>query len=168
LHILTACGLRPAEILVLRMEDFDGTKLRIDEALKDREKGEARIGRTKTKESDGSVPVPPDLSREIAAWIAACPFGKAAYARFATMVLEAEPVNWVRLESSVFTAARYSDEEQSLYLEFRSGAIYRYFDFPPHQYREFLAGDSKGRYFNQQILGRFREQRVRPPYRKAS
>jgi integrase len=51
MHILTACGLRPAEILVLRMEDFDGTKLRIDEALKDREKGEARIGRTKTKES---------------------------------------------------------------------------------------------------------------------
>jgi integrase len=55
------------------MEDFDGTKLRIDEALKDREKGEARIGRTKTKESDSSVPVPPDLSREIAAWIAAHP-----------------------------------------------------------------------------------------------
>jgi integrase-like protein len=55
------------------MEDFDGTKLRIDEALKDREKGEARIGRTKTKESDSSVPVPPDLSREITAWIAAHP-----------------------------------------------------------------------------------------------
>ena len=42
-------------------------------ALKDREKGEARIGRTKAKESDSSVPVPPDLSREIAAWIAAHP-----------------------------------------------------------------------------------------------
>jgi integrase len=55
------------------MEDFDGTKLEIDEALKNREKGEARIGQTKTKESDSSVPVPPDLSREIAAWIAAHP-----------------------------------------------------------------------------------------------
>ena len=32
------------------------------------EKGEARIGRTKTKKSDSSVPVPPDLSREIAAF----------------------------------------------------------------------------------------------------
>jgi integrase len=73
LHILTACGLRPAEILVLRTEDFDGTKLRIDEALKDREKGEARIGRTKTEHSDSSVPVPPDLAREFAAWIAAHP-----------------------------------------------------------------------------------------------
>jgi integrase len=70
LHILAACGLRPAEVLVLRIEDFDGTKLRIDEALKDREKNEARIGRTKTKASNSSVPTPPDLSREITGWIA--------------------------------------------------------------------------------------------------
>ena len=40
LHILAACGLRPAEILVLRIEDFLGNQLRIDEALKDREKGD--------------------------------------------------------------------------------------------------------------------------------
>jgi integrase len=73
LHILAACGLRPAEVLVLRIEDFDGTKLRIDEALKDREKNEARIGRTKTKASNSSVPTPPDLSREITSWIAAHP-----------------------------------------------------------------------------------------------
>lgn len=44
LNILAACGLRPAEILVLRIEDFQGRQLRIDEALKDREKGTARIG----------------------------------------------------------------------------------------------------------------------------
>jgi integrase len=71
LHILAACGLRPAEILVLRIEDFLGNQLRIDEALKDREKGAAaRIGETKTVASDSSVPVPPNLAREIAAWIA--------------------------------------------------------------------------------------------------
>src|SRR5437764_13797109 len=34
LRILAVCGLRPAEILVLRIEDFEGTQLRIDEALK--------------------------------------------------------------------------------------------------------------------------------------
>jgi hypothetical protein len=77
-------------------------------------------------------------------------------------------MNWVPLESSVLTASRYADEEQSLYLKFRSGAIYRYFDFPPHQYPEFLAADSKGGYFNRRILGVFREQRVRPLYPKAS
>jgi integrase len=73
LRILAACGLRPAEVLALRMEDFQGNQLRIDEALKDGEKGSARIGRTKTEESDSSVPLPTDLGREVAAWIAEHP-----------------------------------------------------------------------------------------------
>jgi integrase len=73
LRILAVCGLRPAEVLVLRMEDFEGTQLRIDEALKDRQKGDARIGDTKTDESDNFVPVPPDLATELGAWIAVHP-----------------------------------------------------------------------------------------------
>ena len=73
LRILSVCGLRPAEVLVLRIEDFEGTQLRIDEALKERQKGEDRIGETKTDESNNYVPAPPDLGREIAAWIAAHP-----------------------------------------------------------------------------------------------
>jgi len=73
LRILAVCGLRPAEILVLRIEDFEGTQLRIDEALKERQKGEDRIGETKTAESDNYVPVPPDLAGEIATWIAGRP-----------------------------------------------------------------------------------------------
>jgi hypothetical protein len=39
LRILAVCGLRPAEVLVLRIEDFEGSQLRIDEALKERQKG---------------------------------------------------------------------------------------------------------------------------------
>ncbi|MBV9081586.1 MAG: site-specific integrase [Acidobacteriaceae bacterium] len=73
LRILAVCGLRPAEALVLRIEDFAGGQLRIDEALKERERGEDRIGTTKTAESDNYVPVPPDLEREIASWIAGHP-----------------------------------------------------------------------------------------------
>jgi integrase len=73
LRILAVCGLRPAEILVLRIEDFEGAQLRIDEALKERQKGEDRIGVTKTDESDSYVPAPPDLAREIATWIAGHP-----------------------------------------------------------------------------------------------
>jgi len=72
-RILAVCGLRPAEVLVLRIEDYEGTQLRIDEALKERQKGVDRIGTTKTAESDNYVPVPPDLGREIAAWIAGHP-----------------------------------------------------------------------------------------------
>ena len=73
LRILAVCGLRPAEILVLRIEDFEGAQLRIDEALKERQKGEDRIGETKTAESDNYVPVPLDLGREIEGWIAGHP-----------------------------------------------------------------------------------------------
>jgi hypothetical protein len=43
--------LRPAEIRVLRIEDFESTQLRIDEALKERQKSEERIGDPKTDES---------------------------------------------------------------------------------------------------------------------
>ena len=73
LRIFAVCGLRPAEVLALRIDDFEGPQLRIDEALKERQRGEARIGSTKTEESDSYVPVPPDLGREIAEWIAAHP-----------------------------------------------------------------------------------------------
>ena len=73
LRILAVCGLRPGEALALRIDDFEGNQLRIDEALKERQLGEDRIGDTKTDESDSSVPVSPDLSREIAEWIAAHP-----------------------------------------------------------------------------------------------
>src|ERR1700734_4091056 len=72
-RILAVCGLRPAEILVLRIEDFEGTQLRIDEALKERQKGEDRIGETKTAESDNYAPVPPHLALEVQAWIAGLP-----------------------------------------------------------------------------------------------
>jgi integrase len=65
--------LRPGEALTLRIDDFEGAQLRIDEALKERQLGEERFGDTKTEESDICVPVPPDLSREIAEWIAAHP-----------------------------------------------------------------------------------------------
>lgn len=58
LRILAVCGLRPAEILVLRIDDFEGAQLRIDEALKERQRGADRIGATKTAESDNYVPVP--------------------------------------------------------------------------------------------------------------
>jgi integrase len=73
LRILAVCGLRPAEVLVLRIEDFEGIQLRIDEALKECQTGDERIGETKTEESDNFVPVPPDLRREIEEWIIGLP-----------------------------------------------------------------------------------------------
>ena len=65
-------------------------------------------------------------------------------------------MSWVALESSVVTSAAYRSGKHLLYLRFHSGDVYCYFDFPPQQYDEFLAADSKGQYFALNIRNRFR------------
>ena len=72
-------------------------------------------------------------------------------------------MSWISVESSVFQAAAYAERQVLLYLLFRSGEVYRYFDFPRGQYQEFLAADSKGRYFGRNIRGQFRYERMRRP-----
>lgn len=70
-------------------------------------------------------------------------------------------MKWAPVESSAFQAAAYVESQALLYLLFRSGEVYRYFDVPRCQYHEFLAADSKGRYFGRNIRGRFRYERMR-------
>jgi hypothetical protein len=72
-------------------------------------------------------------------------------------------MKWKTVESSAFRAAAYAERQALLYLLFRSGEVYRYFDVPRCQYQEFLAADSKGRYFGHNIRGRFRYERMRRP-----
>ncbi len=54
-------------------------------------------------------------------------------------------VNWQYLESKLLAASAYDGENSILWLRFRSGHVYRYFDFPEQQYREFLHAESQGR-----------------------
>ena len=61
--------------------------------------------------------------------------------------------------SSVLASMRFS-ADRILELEFRSGALYRYFQVPPAVFEAFLAAESKGRYFNRHIRDRFPYQRV--------
>ena len=70
-------------------------------------------------------------------------------------------MEWVSVVSSVFSSAAYSPDRRQLYLRFHSGKVYRYLEFPPDQYDEFLATGSKGRYFARHIRGQFREEEVR-------
>ena len=72
-------------------------------------------------------------------------------------------MTWTAVESSAFEAAAYAEHQALLYLLFRSGEVYRYFDVPQWQYQEFLAADSKGRYFGRKIRGCFRYERMRWP-----
>ena len=70
-------------------------------------------------------------------------------------------MTWTAVESSALQAAAYAGHQALLYLLFRSGEVYRYFDVPQWQYQEFLAADSKGRYFGRNIRGCFRYERMR-------
>lgn len=72
-------------------------------------------------------------------------------------------MKWTPVESSAFQAAAYAERQALLYLLFRSGEVYRYFDVPQWRYQEFLAAESKGRYFGRNIRARFRYGRLRRP-----
>jgi hypothetical protein len=69
-------------------------------------------------------------------------------------------MDWQPLDSKMLAAVAYAPETGTLHLRFRSGEIYRYFDFPEAQYQEFLKAESRGRYFLTHIRGRFRYQRI--------
>ena len=75
-------------------------------------------------------------------------------------------VTWKAVESSLFAAAAYRPEARQLYLRFRDGNIYRYFDCTAEMYESFLAAESKGRYFSSHIRNRFRYEQVRYVHRR--
>jgi integrase len=69
IRIFLVCGLRGQEMFVLRVDDLEPGILRIDEALKETEKGDARIGDTKSATSNGYVSISPELEKEIRTWL---------------------------------------------------------------------------------------------------
>jgi hypothetical protein len=64
------------------------------------------------------------------------------------------------VESSTLTTVAYDRAGQVLQLEFRSRAVYRYFNVPPGVYQDLMAANSKGAYFNRNIRGRFPYQKL--------
>ena len=71
LRIFFVCGLRPSELYLLRDDDIEAKRLRIDQALKESEKGQNRLGEpgdTKTPESAGYVALSRSLREEIENW----------------------------------------------------------------------------------------------------
>ena len=76
------------------------------------------------------------------------------------------PIDWVPVDSSVLQAVAYLARRRWLYLKFQSGEIYRYFDFPAQQYRDFLAAESTGTYFGKHIRNHFQYEHL-PRSRRA-
>jgi integrase len=68
-RLFYVCGLRPGELFALRLDDVEPKLLRIDEALKETEKGADRVGETKTSSSNAYVSIRDDLYKEITLWL---------------------------------------------------------------------------------------------------
>jgi len=68
-RIFYVCGLRPGELFALRVDDVEPKLLRIDEALKETEKGADRVGETKTTSSNAYVSISDDLYQEVTLWL---------------------------------------------------------------------------------------------------
>lgn len=68
----------------------------------------------------------------------------------------------IELSSAGLKAATYQDQGALLELEFRSGAIYRYFGVPAQTYQELLWAESKGTYFHYHIRDHFPYAKIHP------
>jgi hypothetical protein len=64
-------------------------------------------------------------------------------------------MNITTVESGTLASVAYDDVRETLQLEFRSGAIYRYSGVPLSVCEGLLSAPSRGRYFNEVIRGRF-------------
>jgi len=72
-------------------------------------------------------------------------------------------VEKLETESSVIQAVGYS---RVLEIAFQSGRVYQYFDVAEDVYLDFLRSNSKGRYFNTHIRGKFSCQEIALKLRK--
>jgi hypothetical protein len=72
--------------------------------------------------------------------------------------IQREPV-----ESTALAAVGYSKRLHALEIEFRDGLIYRYEEVPAFVYRELLAAESKARFYNKNIRGKYHCVRVKRP-----
>lgn len=65
------------------------------------------------------------------------------------------------VESSMITSIGYDPDTCTLEVEFKSdGAIWHYPDFPEYLWYDFKASDSKGKFFLQNIRGKYNEFKV--------
>lgn len=69
-------------------------------------------------------------------------------------------MDWEPFESKLLASSAYDAGKHTLYLRFRSGEVYRYFDFPQEQYQDFLDAESRGRYFLSHIRNHFPYERL--------
>jgi hypothetical protein len=67
----------------------------------------------------------------------------------------------IPVESTALAAVGYSKKLRALEIEFRNGAIYRYFDVEPAVYDDLLNAESKARFYDQFIRHKYPSVHVR-------
>lgn len=71
-----------------------------------------------------------------------------------------EPLAMLPVNSSMAKAIGYDNENQTLQVEFHSGAVYQYSDVEAETWESLQAADSTGRFFNSEIKGNYECDRV--------
>lgn len=66
------------------------------------------------------------------------------------------------VSSTAIASVGYSKRLHILEVEFSNGRIYRYFEVPPTTYHELISADSKARYYDAKIKGKYTSVHVRP------
>jgi hypothetical protein len=66
------------------------------------------------------------------------------------------------VDSSALATVGYSKRRRVLEIEFRNGAIYRYFEVAPSVFHALLDAPSKARFYDQNIRRKYRSVHVRP------
>lgn len=66
-----------------------------------------------------------------------------------------------QVTSTAISSVGYSKRLHALEIEFRNGAIYRYLDVPISVYQDLMAAESKARFYDQHVRGRYRSVHVR-------
>jgi hypothetical protein len=65
------------------------------------------------------------------------------------------------VHSTAIGKVGYSKRRHILEIEFANGAIYRYLDVPSSAYRDSISAESKARFYDFNIKGRYRSMHVR-------
>lgn len=66
----------------------------------------------------------------------------------------------VIIRSTQIRSVGFSEKEEILEIEFVNGKIYKYFGFSAVKFKEFMNSRSKGQYFSQYILNKYRFEKV--------
>lgn len=64
------------------------------------------------------------------------------------------------IESSMIRSIGYDSSNSTLEIEFNSGAVWQYFDFPESLWYEFEGAESQGKFFHREIKKQYSESQV--------